>query len=122
LFTHEADKNLPSEAAKLLLPVVPETSGGLTGISPSQVTQLLKHLGIDSDGHHCVLENKFRRKFVTRAGIDAIANFIRPSPRTQAPPRLWLPRQYHHRLYDGFSLDVTFDPDCETDTFTIAMR
>jgi len=98
LFTHEADKNLPSEAAKLLLPVVPETSGGLTGISPSQVTQLLKHLGIDSDGHHCVLENKFRRKFVTRAGIDAIANFIRkepicgPSPRTQAPPRLWLPR------------------------------
>ena len=80
MFTHEADKNLPSEAAKLLLPVVPETSGGLTGISPSQVTQLLKHLGIDSDGHHCVLENKFRRKFVTRAGIDAIANFIRQEP------------------------------------------
>ena len=76
----EADKNLPSEAAKILLPLVKKTYGGLTGISPSQVTQLLKHLGIDGDNHHCVLERKFRRKFVTRAGIDAIANFIRHEP------------------------------------------
>jgi hypothetical protein len=76
----EADKNLPSEAAKLLLPLVQKTYGGLTGISPSQVTQLLKHLGIDGDNQHCVLERKFRRKFVTRAGIDAIASFIRKEP------------------------------------------
>lgn len=76
----EADKNLPSEAAKILLPLVQKIYGDLTGISPSQVTQLLKYLGIDGDSHHCVFERKFRRKFVTRAGIDAIANFIRKQP------------------------------------------
>jgi hypothetical protein len=76
----DADKNLPSEAAKILLPLVKKTYDGLTGISPSQVTQLLKHLGIDGDNHHCVLEPKFRRKFVTRAGIDAITNFINKDP------------------------------------------
>jgi len=76
----DADKNLPSETAKLLLPLVQKTYRGLTGISPSQVTQLLKHLGIDGDNHHCVLEPKFRRKFVTRAGIEAITDFIRKDP------------------------------------------
>jgi hypothetical protein len=76
----DADKNLPSEAAKILLPLVRRTYGDLTGISPSQVTQLLKHLSIDGDNHHCVLEPKFRRKFVTRAGIDAITKFIRKEP------------------------------------------
>jgi Putative DNA-binding domain len=76
----EADKNLPSEVAKMLLPLVKRTYSSLTGISPSQVTQLLKHLGIDGDNHHCVLERKFRRKFVTRAGIDAITNFIQKEP------------------------------------------
>jgi len=76
----EADKNLPSEVAKMLLPLVKRTYSGLTGISPSQVTQLLKHQGIDGDNYHCVLERKFRRKFVTRAGIDAITNFIQKEP------------------------------------------
>jgi hypothetical protein len=76
----DADKNLPSETAKLLLPLVKKTYGGLTGISPSQVTKLLKHLGIDGDNHHCVLEPKFRRKFITRAGIDAITDFINKDP------------------------------------------
>lgn len=76
----EADKNLPSEAAKMLLPLVQKVYGGLTGISPSQVTQILKHLNLDSDNFHCVLERKFRRKFITRAGIEAIETFIRTKP------------------------------------------
>lgn len=76
----EADKNLPSEAAQILLPVVKEVFGGLTGIAPSQVTQLLKHLGVDGDNLHCVHERKLRRKFVTRAGIEALEKFIREKP------------------------------------------
>ena len=76
----EADKNLPSEVAKVLLPLIREMYGRLTGISPSQVTMLLRHLGIDNDNHHCVHERKFRRKYITRAGISALVNFIRSSP------------------------------------------
>ncbi|MFH1346189.1 MAG: ATP-binding protein [Pseudomonadota bacterium] len=76
----EADKNLPSEVAKMLMPLIREMYGRVTGISPSQVTMLLRHLGIDDDNQHCVHERKFRRKYITRAGIGAITDFIRSSP------------------------------------------
>ena len=76
----EADKNLPSEAAQLLLPIIKRTFGAETPFSPSQVTAALRHLGLDGDGTHSVQERKFRRKFVTRAGIDAIKNFIEAKP------------------------------------------
>ena len=76
----EADKNLPSEAAQKLLPLVRQTYGRDAGISPSQVTQILKHLKIDGDNIHCVLERKLRRKYVTRMGFSAIEAFIRDEP------------------------------------------
>ena len=76
----EADKNLPSEAAEILLPFVRKTFGAGTPFSPSQVTATLRHLGLDGDGIHSVQERKFRRKFVTCAGIDAIRNFIAAKP------------------------------------------
>ncbi|MCW2152898.1 AlbA family DNA-binding domain-containing protein [Bradyrhizobium elkanii] len=76
----EADKNLPSETAQKLLPLVREAYGRDARISPSQVTQLLKHLKIDGDNIHCILERKLRRKYVTRVGISAIENFIRDEP------------------------------------------
>jgi hypothetical protein len=76
----EADKNLPSEAAKILLPKVRETYGSQTPFSPSQVTLTLRHLGLDGDGIHSIQEKKFRRKFVTRAGIEAVKNFIEQKP------------------------------------------
>jgi hypothetical protein len=77
----EADKNLPSEVAKMLIPLIRETYGRVTGISPSQVTMLLRHLGIDNNNEYCVHEPKFRRKYVTREGINAVTNFIRSSPK-----------------------------------------
>jgi hypothetical protein len=76
----EADKNLPSETAEKLLPLVKEIYGEQTKFSPSQVTQLLKHLKIDGDNVHCIIEPKLRRKFVTRMGISEIEKFIREQP------------------------------------------
>jgi schlafen family protein len=76
----DADKNLPSEAAEKLLPLVKEVYGEQTKFSPSQVTMLLKNLKIDGDNVHSIIEPKLRRKFVTRMGISEIEKFIRAQP------------------------------------------
>jgi hypothetical protein len=76
----EADKNLPSETAKQLQPLVRKTYGDGTPISPSQVSKILKHLKIDGDQTYCIHEKKFGRKFITRAGIAAIKDFIETKP------------------------------------------
>jgi len=76
----EADKNLPSEAADQLRPIAVETYGRNAVISAQQVTKILRHLGIDDDGRHCIHEKKLRRKYVTRAGIEAAGDFIRTKP------------------------------------------
>jgi hypothetical protein len=73
----EADKNLPTEAASQLRPLVAEVYGAGSTIWASQVSALLKKLNIDSDNVHCVQEKKFRRKYVTRAGIKSVGDFIR---------------------------------------------
>jgi hypothetical protein len=75
----EKDKNIPTEAAKLLSPVVKEVYGEHR-ITPQQVTQLLRHLKIDGDNHHCVHEKKLGRKYVTRTGLKALEDFIRQHP------------------------------------------
>jgi len=76
----EADKNLPSEAAADLRPTVRKVFGPETPFSPGQVTMVLRHLGLDDDNIHSVHERKLRRKFVTRAGIQAIKSFIEEKP------------------------------------------
>lgn len=76
----EADKNLPTEAATQLKPLVEEVYGKGATIWASQVSALLKKLNISSDNVHCVQEKKFRRKYVTRAGIEAVGRFIREKP------------------------------------------
>jgi len=76
----DADKNLPSEAALKIHPLVKQVYGHDTKFSPSQVTQILKHLKIDDDNVHCVVERKLRRKFVTRMGIEAVEKFIKEEP------------------------------------------
>jgi Putative DNA-binding domain len=77
----DADKNIPTEAAKLLSPIIAEVYGeDVQVIHASQVTALLKHLGIDGDNLHCIFEKKFGRKFVTRAGLQALETFIREHP------------------------------------------
>ena len=76
----EADKNLPTEAANQLRPLVEEIYGEGSTIWASQVSALLKKLKIDGDNVHCVREKKFRRKYITRAGIKAVGDFIREQP------------------------------------------
>ena len=76
----EADKILPSEAAKELAPTIRKIFGPGTPFAPSQVTQALRHLGLDDDGIHSVHEKKLRRKFVTRAGIQAVKTFVEDKP------------------------------------------
>jgi hypothetical protein len=79
----DADKNIPTEAARLLTPIVAEVYGeDVQVIHASQVTALLKHLGIHDDNQHCIFEKKFGRKFVTRAGLQALETFIREHPET----------------------------------------
>jgi Putative DNA-binding domain len=75
----EADKNLPTEAAAQLKPIVEEIYGKGSTISAQQVSALLKKL-INNDNVHCVQEKKFHRKYVTRAGIKAVGDFIREEP------------------------------------------
>jgi hypothetical protein len=77
----EADKNIPTEAAKLLPPVVAEVySADVRAIYAPQVTALLKHPGIHDDEKHCIYEKKFGRKFITRSGLFALESFIREHP------------------------------------------
>jgi hypothetical protein len=75
----EEDKNIPTEAAKMLTAVVKEVYG-ISRIHPPQVTLILRHLKIDGDNVHCVVEKKMGRKYITRAGIKAVEDFIRQHP------------------------------------------
>jgi hypothetical protein len=76
----EADKNIPTEAAKQLTTVIEDVYGHGSTIWAAQVTTLMKHLKVDGDNVHCVKEKKFGRKYVTRAGIKALEEFIKKNP------------------------------------------
>ena len=76
----DADKNLPTEAANELKPLVRDVYGSGTPIFAQQVSKLLRHLQIDDDNIHCVQEKKLGRKYVTRAGIEKVGAFIRAHP------------------------------------------
>jgi hypothetical protein len=73
----EADKNLPTEAANALKPLIREVYGAGSSISAQQVSKLLTHLKIGDDNVHCVQEKKLARKYVTRAGIKALDDYVR---------------------------------------------
>jgi Putative DNA-binding domain len=75
----EADKNIPTEAAKMLSPVVKEFYG-IPRISAQQLTSLMRHTKIDGDNYHCVYEKKLNRKYVARAGLSAVEKYIRKDP------------------------------------------
>ena len=76
----EEDKNLPTEAANQLKPLVKQFYGKGATIWAPQVSALLKRLNLDGDNVHCVLEKKLRRKYITKAGIKAVGDFIREKP------------------------------------------
>jgi hypothetical protein len=75
----DEDKNIPTEAAKMLSPVIKEVYG-IPRISAQQLTLLLRHMKIDGDNTHCVYEKKLGRKYVTRAGLEAVASYVRKNP------------------------------------------
>ncbi|MGJ4973057.1 MULTISPECIES: ATP-binding protein [unclassified Bradyrhizobium] len=75
----DEDKNIPTEAARMLSAVVRDVYG-IPRIHPPQVTLLLRHLKIDGDNVHCVVEKKMGRKYITRAGLKAVEDFIRKNP------------------------------------------
>jgi hypothetical protein len=75
----DEDKNIPTEAAKMLTAVVKEVYG-ISRIHPPQVTLILKHLKLHDDNVHCVVEKKMGRKYITRAGLKAVEDFIRQHP------------------------------------------
>lgn len=76
----EDDKNLPTEVAKHLKPILQKIYGIKVPISAGQVTQILRHLGLLDDNVHSILEKKFKRRYVTRAGIKAIEDFVTSAP------------------------------------------
>ena len=75
----DADKNLPTEAAKLLSPLIKEVYG-IPRISAQQLTVLLRHLKIDGDDVHCVYEKKMGRKYITREGLKVVESYVRKHP------------------------------------------
>jgi hypothetical protein len=76
----EDDKNLTTEVAKHLKPILHITYGIRMPFSPGQVSQILRHLGVLDDNFHSIWEKKLKRRYVTRAGIQAIENFVNTSP------------------------------------------
>ena len=76
----EADKNLPTEAATQLRPIVEQVYGRGSTIYAQQVTAIMKHLKIDDDNLHCVKGKKLGRKYIRRAGIKKLAEYINEKP------------------------------------------
>ena len=75
----EADRNLPSEAARLLLPVIRELYGNQQAISAQQITGLIKHYELEALPYH-EYDKKIRRRYITRAGIEKLGENIRANP------------------------------------------
>lgn len=76
----EDDKNLTTEVAKHLKPMLQKVYGISVPISAGQVTQILRHLGLLDDNVHSIWEKKLKRRYVTRAGIQAIEEFVTSAP------------------------------------------
>jgi hypothetical protein len=76
----EEDKNLTTEAAKVIKPMLKKIYGFEMPFSPQQVSQILRHLGILDDNTHSIWEKKLRRRYITRAGIKAAEDFIKSAP------------------------------------------
>ena len=68
------------EAAKHLKPILEKIYGFPMPFSPQQVSQVLRHLGVLDDNVHSIWEKKLRRRYITRAGIQAIENFVKATP------------------------------------------
>ena len=80
----EADKNLPSEAAEIIKPVVRELFGPDVPFTAQHLARLARYSGIrdgtQTDQRYCVFESKINRVFYTRDGIDFIVSKLKSDP------------------------------------------
>ncbi len=75
----DADKNLPSEVAETLLPLVRELFGNDVSLPTSGIKPLLEGFGLMEKPYH-EFDTKIRRRYVTRAGIDELKVKMRAEP------------------------------------------
>lgn len=75
----DADKNLPSEVAATLLPLVQELYGNGVSLPTSGIKGLLEAFGLMEMPYH-MWDTKIGRRYVTRAGIDELKAKIAAEP------------------------------------------
>ena len=74
-----ADRNLPTDVARILKPLIREMFGAQQNISAGKVTQLTKHFKLDVMPYH-EHDKKINRRYTTRAGIEKLKEKIRENP------------------------------------------
>ena len=85
----DADRNLPTEAAHQIRPLVQELYGDATPFTGQHLAKLATHLnlrrGEETDQRYCLYDNKIKRYFYPRAGIQHITDKLREDPGTFLP-------------------------------------
>ena len=80
----DADRNLPNEAAGQIRPVVEELFGAGTPFTGHHLAKLANHLGVrngvETDRRYCVYDQKVKRAFYLRAGIEHIMERLQAEP------------------------------------------
>lgn len=78
------DQNLPGEAAEKLRPVVDEVYWPGVPFTGQHLAKLAKHVGLRGDGaadpRYCIVDEKVRRVYYTRAGITKLGDAMREAP------------------------------------------
>ena len=78
------DQNLPNEAADKLRPIVEEVFWADIPFTGQHLAKLAKHVGWRGDGpgdpRYCIVDDKVRRVYYTRAGIKRLEEALRASP------------------------------------------
>ena len=80
----DADRNLPNEAAGQIRPLVEELFGAGTPFTGHHLAKLAKHLGVrngvETNRRYCVYDQKVKRAFYLRAGIEHIMERLQAEP------------------------------------------
>ena len=78
------DRNLPTEAANQIRPIVHGLFGTEISFTAHHLTRLARHLGLrrgmETDARYCIYDNKFKRFFYTRAGVQHLINALKADP------------------------------------------
>lgn len=78
------DQNLPNEAADKLRPVLEDVFWVGVPFTGSHLAKLAKHVGVRGEGpadpRFCIVDEKVRRVYYTRAGLERLSEALRASP------------------------------------------